>query len=96
MLIKLKCNPNYYPSVARVDSSLIESTCIFLETLKKIQVKKIKYWFQTTHNKDIYQWRTHKHKSISNLKQETTTKKNTPPNMNNPIKVKPKWQELKR
>ena len=35
MLIKLKFNPNYYPLVARVDSSLIESTCIFLETLKQ-------------------------------------------------------------
>ena len=51
MLIKLKLNPNYYPSVARVDSSLIKSTCIFPETLKakcitacveKIQVNKIK------------------------------------------------------
>ena len=49
---KYKFNPNYYPSVARVDSSLIESTCIFPETLKqkcitacvekKIQVKKNK------------------------------------------------------
>ena len=37
----------------------------------KIQANKIKSWFQTTHNKDIYQWRTHKHKSISSLKQET-------------------------
>ena len=95
MLIKLKFNPNYYPSVARVANNLIESTCIFPETLKtkciitcveKIQVKKIKSWFQTTHNKDIYQWRTHKHKSISSLKQETTTTKNTPPNMNNPTR----------
>ena len=32
---KHKFNPNYYPSVARVDNSLIESTCIFLETLKQ-------------------------------------------------------------
>ena len=32
---KHKFNPNYYPSVARVDSSLIESTCIFHETLKQ-------------------------------------------------------------
>ena len=32
---KHKFNPNYYPSVARVDSSLIESTCIFPETLKQ-------------------------------------------------------------
>ena len=39
--------------------------------MEKIQVNKIKSWFQTTHNKDIYQWRTHKHKSISSLKQET-------------------------
>ena len=52
MLIKHKFNPNYYPSVARVDSNLIESTYIFPETLKqkcitacvekKIQVKKNK------------------------------------------------------
>ena len=35
MLIKHKFNPNYYPSVARVDSSSIESTCIFHETLKQ-------------------------------------------------------------
>ena len=27
--------PNYYLSVASVDSSTIESTCIFLETLNK-------------------------------------------------------------
>ena len=47
---KQKFNPNYYPSVASVDSSSIESTCIFPETLnkmhnhmcgKKIQVNKI-------------------------------------------------------
>ena len=31
----------------------------------KIQVNKINSWFQTIHNKDIYQWRTHKYKSIS-------------------------------
>ena len=37
----------------------------------KKQANKIKSWFQTTHNKDIYHWRTHKHKSISSLKQET-------------------------
>ena len=35
MLIKHKFNPNYYPSVARVDSSSIELTCIFPETLKQ-------------------------------------------------------------
>ena len=31
-----KFNPNYYPLVASVDSSSIESTCIFLETLNKM------------------------------------------------------------
>ena len=35
MLIKLKFNPNYYPAVARVDNSLIESIYIFPETLKQ-------------------------------------------------------------
>ena len=35
MLTKHKFNPNYYPSIAKVDSSLIESTCIFPETLKQ-------------------------------------------------------------
>ena len=35
MIIKLKFNHNYYPSVAKVDSSLIESTCIIPETLKQ-------------------------------------------------------------
>ena len=34
---------------------------------KKIQANKIKSWFQTTHNKDIYQWGTHKHRSIKNI-----------------------------
>ena len=43
--------------------------------MEKIQVKKIKSWSQTTHNKDIYQRRTHKHKSISSLKQEIKKKK---------------------
>ena len=38
--------------------------------MEKIQANKIKSWFQTTHNKDIYQWRTHNHKSIRSLKQE--------------------------
>ena len=33
MLTKHKFNPNYYLSVARVDSSSIESTCIFPKTL---------------------------------------------------------------
>ena len=33
---KNKFNPNYYSSVASVDSSSIESTCIFLKTLNKI------------------------------------------------------------
>ena len=31
-----KFNPNYYPSVASVDSSSIESTYIFPETLNKM------------------------------------------------------------
>ena len=48
---KTQIQSNYYPSVARVDSSLIESTCILPETLKQnasphvwkeIQVKKNK------------------------------------------------------
>ena len=33
---KNKFNPNDYPSVASVDSSSIESTCIFCETLNKM------------------------------------------------------------
>ena len=37
----------------------------------KIQVNKLYSWFQTTHNKDIYQWITHKYKSTNSLKQET-------------------------
>ena len=32
---KHKFNHNYYPSVARVDSNLIESTYIFTKTLKQ-------------------------------------------------------------
>ena len=32
---KKKFNPNDFPSVASVDSSLIESTCIFPETFKQ-------------------------------------------------------------
>ena len=35
MLTKHKFNSNYYLSVASVDSSTIESTCIFPETLNK-------------------------------------------------------------
>ena len=35
MLTKHKFNPIYYPSVARVDNSLIESIYIFPETLKQ-------------------------------------------------------------
>ena len=42
--------------------------------MEKIQENKIKSWFQTTHNKGIYQWRIHKHKSISILKQKTNKK----------------------
>ena len=33
---KNKSNPNYYSSVASVDNSSIESTCIFPETLNKM------------------------------------------------------------
>ena len=33
---KHKFNPNYYPSVARVDNNLIELTCIFPEHLNKM------------------------------------------------------------
>ena len=48
---KNKLNPNYYPSVASVDSSSIESTCIFPKTLNKmhnrmcgkIEVNKINF-----------------------------------------------------
>ena len=57
--------------------------------METIQVNKINSWFQTTHNKDIYQWITHKYKSINSLKQETykvPTKILTPPNMNIPSK----------
>ena len=63
--------------------------------MEKIQANKIKSWFQTTHNKDIYQWITHKYKSIKSLKQETykVPIKKTPPNMNIPSKT---WQELKK
>ena len=35
MLTKHKFNLNYYPSVAKVDSNLIESTYIFPKTLKQ-------------------------------------------------------------
>ena len=34
---KNKSIPNYYPSVASVDNSSIESTCILPETLNKMQ-----------------------------------------------------------
>ena len=33
--ITTKIQPNYYLSVASVDSNTTESTCIFLETLNK-------------------------------------------------------------
>ena len=36
MLKTNKSNPNYYPLVASVDSSSIESACIFPETLNKM------------------------------------------------------------
>ena len=54
--------PNYYPSVAGVDSSTIESTCIFPEILNKhinacvenTSKTKINSLFHKTQNKDIY------------------------------------------
>ena len=33
---KNKTNPNYYPSIAGVDNSSIESICIFPKTLNKM------------------------------------------------------------
>ena len=80
MLINKKFNPNYYPSVASVDSSSIESICIFPETLNKMHnrmcgnntSKQNNFLISNnTQNKDKYQWITHKYKSISCLKQET-------------------------
>ena len=45
-----------------------------------MQVNKINSWFQTTHNKDIYQWKTHKYKSISSWnKKHIKQKKNILP-----------------
>ena len=60
--ITKKNQPNYYPSVASVDSSTTELTCIFLETLNKCinacvqNTSKIKInsLFHKTQNKDIY------------------------------------------
>ena len=53
----------------------------------KIQANKIKSWFQTTHNKDIYQWKAHKYKSISSWnKKHIKQKKCTSFNMNSPTK----------
>ena len=60
--ITKKIQPNYYPSVASVDSSMTESTCIFLEILNKhinVYVEntsktKINSLFHKTQNKDIY------------------------------------------
>ena len=62
----------------------------------KIQVNKINSWFQTTHNKDIYQWKIHKYKSISSWKQETYKAiKVTPPNMNIPTKNMARAKKIK-
>ena len=57
-----KIQPNYYPSVASVDSNTIESTCIFPEILNKhinacvenTSKTKINSLFHKTQNKDIY------------------------------------------
>ena len=57
-----KIQPNYYPSVASVDSSMTESTCIFPEILNKhinacvenTSKTKITSLFHKTQNKDIY------------------------------------------
>ena len=57
-----KNQPNYYPSVASVDSSMTESTCIFPKILNKhinacvenTSKTKINYLFHKTQNKDIY------------------------------------------
>ena len=57
-----KNQPNYYPSVASVDSSMIELTCIFLEILNKhinacvknTSKTKINSLFYKTQNKVIY------------------------------------------
>ena len=54
--------PNYYPLVASVDSSMTESTCIFPKILNKCinvcveNTSKIKInsWLHKTQNKDIY------------------------------------------
>ena len=57
-----KIEPNYYPSIASVDNSTIESTCIFPEILNKhinecvenTSKTKINSLFHKTQNKDIY------------------------------------------
>ena len=60
--ITKKIQPNYYPSVASVDSNTIESTCIFPEILNKhinacvenTSKTKINPLFHKTQNNDIY------------------------------------------
>ena len=60
--ITKKIQPNYYPSVASVDSNMIESTCIFPEILNKhinacvenTSKTKINPLFHKTQNKVIY------------------------------------------
>ena len=62
----------------------------------KIQVNKINCWFQRTHNKDKYQWKTHKYKSINSWKQETyKVIKVTPPNMKIPTKKMARVKKIK-
>ena len=48
---KHKFNPNYYPSVARVDSSLIESTCIYPETTHNLDFKQ--HTIKTYNNEEL-------------------------------------------
>ena len=58
--------------------------------------KEINSWFQTTHNKDIYKWKTHKYKSISSWnKKHIKQKKYTPPNMNSPTKSMARAKKVK-
>ena len=57
-----KIQPNYYPLVASVDSSMTESTCIFPEILNKhinacvenTSKTKVNTLFHKTQNIDIY------------------------------------------
>ena len=92
--------PNYYPSVASVDSSTTKWTYIFLEILNKCinacveNISKTKNKFLTSQNtkQGHVSWITHKYKSMSS---ETRNIDNnvSPPNMNSPKTI---HQEPKR